>query len=247
MAASLWRGAAPPAPHNASCLAPCASPSRPAARSAAASAASVCAWTGCAADAAASAEAAPAELPDILSQRPIQAARARAAPAQRVTLHRVQMTWGGDIGGRGLLGSDVTVSAVARESGAAASLPDAAAVNATYAMAPRGGTAPRRTSIRGRAPPPPATPASTCRDREENAALGSEDEHTAAERHSTAARVGKTSHSSARRAPATRDGGAAAPDGPRCSAANARPTAAGESDVHHIHTTLCEKQCLGAA
>ena len=52
--------------------------------------------------------------------------------------------------------------------------------------------------------------------------------------HRPAARVGARSGSSATRAPATDDDDAAAPIGPCCSAANARPTTAvaGESDTH---------------
>ena len=118
--------------------------------------------------------------------------------------------------------------------------PDAAAAGATSSMAPRGGAAPCRISVRGRPPPPPARArhARTASPRAtENAALGSAEQHTAAGRRSPAARVGTRSHSSARRAHATCDGGAATPVGPRCSAKNARHTVAGESDVHHTHTT----------
>ena len=106
-------------------------------------------------------------------------------------------------------------------------------------MASRRGGAPRGSSVRGRAPPPSTC---ACRARTastratDNAALGSDEQHTTAGRHSPAARVATRSHSSARRAHATRGGSAAAPVGPRCSAANAR-----HAVMHHTYTTMMRK------
>ena len=108
--------------------------------------------------------------------------------------------------------------------------PNAAAAGATFSTAPDICAVPRRNSFCRRAPPYPHPPqmyrlhaTEICYDGQRVAKHGRGQGQPRRE----GGHEGVT-RSRRWRAPATRDGGAAAPTGPRCSAASARPTVAAE-------------------